>query len=164
MSHIDIKHKNSSLFYFNMNKKFTDMIFRDLTTFGGEIFYLLVLTMIFAIKEITLFWNLLLGNIFAIAIVVLIRVFYFKPRPHTQTFSNLIEKIDASSFPSLHTARIWFVAFIFMKMWGFSVGTVVSILAILVTYSRVYLKKHDWVDVSFGFILAVVLYLVIPLI
>ncbi len=148
-----------------MQQKFVHMIFRDLTTFGGEIFYLLVLALTFVLHKMSLFWDLLLGNLLAIAIVVLIRLFYFKPRPNKQTFSNLIEKIDASSFPSLHTARIWFLALSFMSFWGFSARVVIllSVLALVTTYSRIYLKKHDWFDVSFGVVLAVALYFVVPM-
>jgi membrane-associated phospholipid phosphatase len=41
----------------------------------------------------------------------LIKLFYFKPRPKEQAYKNLLQKIDASSFPSVHTSNSFIVAF-----------------------------------------------------
>jgi len=76
-----------------------------------------------------------------------VKYFFFKPRPKPMSYSNWYEKILASSFPSLHSARTFglflfsyfytnlYVAFWFLIFWG------------LISYSRVYLKKHFCIDI-----------------
>lgn len=140
--------------------KFIHMLFRDITTFGGQIFYALILICTLALQEYSLFWMLLWGNIISIVVVVLTRTFYFKPRPNKQTFSNWLEKMDASSFPSLHSARIWFIALLLIEFfkYAFPITTIFILLATVTSYSRIYLKKHDWADVVAGLLLAGILF------
>ena len=140
--------------------KFIHMLFRDITTFGGEIFYVLILICTLALQKYSLFWLLVWGNLISIIVVLLTRTFYFKPRPNKQTYSNWLEKMDASSFPSLHTARIWFLALMFVQFFEYviPITTVLIFLATITSYSRIYLKKHDWVDVIAGLFLAIILF------
>ena len=128
--------------------------FRDVTTFGGLTFYLLILiaTLIFSPS---LFFPLLLGLLISTLVIVLIRLVYFKARPLQQEYSNFIERLDASSFPSLHTARIFFLSFYFSYIWNQLHLTIILLfLALLVSYSRIHLQKHDWWDLLGGIILA----------
>ena len=159
--------KTLTLFPFNMTEepakstnKLVHMLFRDITTFGGEIFYMLILICTIALSEYSLFWILLWGNVISIIVVILTRTLYFKPRPNKQTYSNWLEKMDASSFPSLHTARIWFLSLMFVQFFEYaiSITTVLILLATTTSYSRIYLKKHDLFDVLAGLILAIVLF------
>ncbi len=96
---------------------------------------------------------------FTLGVTVGIRLLYFKNRPAVQEYHNWIEKLDASSFPSLHTARIIFLA---MTLSFFFEQEVVSIflilLALSVAYSRVYLQKHDWMDLLGGLFLGIITY------
>ena len=127
--------------------------FRDLTTFGGFTFYALML-IITLIWSRPLFWSLFRGLLLVSTVVVLIRLFYFKERPKSQEYHNLIQKIDASSFPSLHTARIVFLAFMAYSIFHNQYVTMVAVLlAALVSYSRIYLQKHDWLDLVGGVVL-----------
>ena len=141
-------------------QKFKDMLFRDITTFGGEIFYLLILVLTLALQKYSLFLLLLWGNLIAIAVVIFTRTVYFKPRPNKQTYKNWLEKMDASSFPSLHAARIWFMALLFSWYFEYNIApvTVLILLASITSYSRMYLKKHDLVDLLGGILLAVTLF------
>src|SRR3989344_6019215 len=153
-----------------MNKnKYLDTIFRDITTFGGFVFYCLFMLLTLMFQEFTLFFKLLFGIIFTTIIIVLIRTFYFKNRPNKQEYDNFIDKIDASSFPSWHTAKIVFLALIFNYFFDhnniFNNNTknyltlLFFITTLLVAYSRIYLKKHDWKDVVGGIILGMITFL-----
>src|SRR3989338_5448558 len=142
--------------------KYLDIFFRDLTTFGGALFYGLVVLLALAFQQTTLAVNLVLGFIISLAIVVPIRLLYFKNRPQKQEYSNFLERIDAASFPSWHTARIVFMALTGIFYFNNTFLTVISsILALSVCYSRIYLQKHDWMDVLGGIILAGVTYWIV---
>ena len=123
-------------------------------------FYNVILLITLAFQRIDLFLTLLFGLIFTGFITVLIRTFYFKPRPNKQQHVNYIDRIDASSFPSWHAARIFFIALILIKFFTTSYYNLFSIIllsiASLVSYSRIYLKKHDWTDILSGIILAII--------
>lgn len=56
-------------------------------------------------------------------------------------------KKDNLSFPSGHTALVWFI------VWNFP-NSITIIYALLVSYSRVYYLHHWWSDVFAGFILS----------
>lgn len=139
--------------------KYISILFRDLTTFGGAIFYVLIVLIAFAFDQVILAVHLILGFVISLAIVVPIRLLYFKNRPQKQTYSNFLERIDAASFPSWHTARAVFMALTVIFYFNNTFLTVISsILALLVCYSRIYLQKHDWMDVLGGVMLAGVTY------
>ena len=63
-----------------------------------------------------------------------------------------MEKLDASSFPSIHAARATFLFIILSKFLfvGDIYGAFLGFMLFLVFYSRVYLKKHYWIDVIVG--------------
>ncbi|MFA5020217.1 MAG: phosphatase PAP2 family protein [Candidatus Pacearchaeota archaeon] len=130
-------------------------IFQELTFLGGILFYLLFSGWFFIQKEYKLFFILISGLIIIYLATFLIRIFYFKNRPQKQDYKNLLERLDASSFPSVHSARISFI-FIFMEYHFLSsvyLSLLFLILLSLVLYSRIYLKKHDLADVIAGVIL-----------
>ncbi|MBS3169487.1 phosphatase PAP2 family protein [Candidatus Woesearchaeota archaeon] len=138
-------------------EKYLDVIFRDITTFGSFAFHFFLILFVLALGHFFLVWQLLFAFFFTLLVTVIIRQFYFKDRPLKQAHGNFVEKIDAASFPSLHTARI--VAIVLLLLDFIQNNTVTAFLlgfSILVIYSRVYLKKHDWEDVAGGMILGVV--------
>lgn len=142
-----------------LENKFIQMIFRDFTTFGGIVFFAFVIAIAFLSREYNLFFKLLFGFVFTAVITVVIRLVYFKNRPAKQEYSNIIEKIDASSFPSLHTARVVFISLTFVNVVNNKfLGAFLLLMAAIVAYSRVYLKKHDLLDLAGGLILGVITY------
>ena len=148
-----------------MEKKYLDILFRDLTTFGGALFYALIVLLAFAFNQTALAVDLILGFLISLIILVPIRLFYFRDRPQKQTYSNFLERIDASSFPSWHTARIVLLAITAIFYFNNMLVNIISVvLAVLVGYSRIYLKKHDWMDLLGGLILAGVTYGIVTLI
>ena len=131
----------------------SDVAFRDITTFGGAIFYTILVVSLFLFHQQKLAFILLAGFIITLFITVIIRLLYFRPRPVKQEFHNIIERIDASSFPSLHTSRAIFLAGIgisYSPSFLFSLFCMLS--AALIIYSRIHLKKHDGIDVLGGIV------------
>ncbi len=148
-----------------MNQKYLSIFFRDLTTFGGALFYAFIILLGLAFHQTTLAVDLALGFVIGFILLIPLRLLYFKNRPQKETYSNLIERLDASSFPSWHTARIVFFAITGIIYFKNTFLTIISItLVILVGYSRIYLKKHDWIDVLGGIVLAGVTYGIVTVI
>ncbi len=141
-------------------KHYLGEIFRDITSLGSAVFYGAVCLVVLAYGSVTLFWNLLAGFFFTGVVITVVRLVYFKPRPHKQVYKNWIEKINASSFPSWHSARVFYIVFVFIGV-SRVFDIVLLSLAGLVAYSRIYLKKHDWCDVIFGIGLGYLSYLLI---
>ncbi len=93
-------------------------IFRDLTALGGATFYALLVLLVLLLGEYRLALLLILGFLLTMIIVIGIRLFYFKPRPQKQEYHTFLERIDASSYPSWHTARAFFLALVFIDIYG----------------------------------------------
>ena len=133
--------------------------FQDVTAMGGFAASLL-LTLLFISSPLLI--PLIAGSVLTAALVIIIRLFYFKPRPKKEEYSNLWEKIDASSFPSLHAARVVFLAILFSVHFANQYLTILcTIVAILVAYSRIYLQKHDWIDIIGGAVIGMATYFLI---
>lgn len=138
-------------------EKYLEVLFRDITSFGSFVFHFFLIVFFLALKQNNLAGQLIFAFLFTLVVTVIIRTFYFKDRPKKQTHVNFLEKIDAASFPSLHTART--VAMVLILIDFIQQNTVTVFLmsfSVLVIYSRVYLKKHDWDDVAGGIILGVI--------
>ena len=133
--------------------------FRDVTAMGGFAASLLII-LLFLWSPLLL--PLIAGSVLTAALVILIRIFYFKPRPKKEEYSNLPEKIDASAFPSLHAARIAFMAILLSGHFANHYLTILfAFTAALVSYSRIYLQKHDWIDLAGGVVVGVATYFII---
>ncbi len=130
---------------------------RDLTSLANPIVLLLVplcflrWTHNFQVLFIALALNELLGS--------LIKFFFHKPRPDGQKYNTALEKIDAGSFPSLHSSRIAVVyltlAFLAPNLW-FRLLFLAVIL--VVGYSRIFLKKHFLTDVIGGYVFGAIIF------
>ncbi|MEK6905855.1 MAG: phosphatase PAP2 family protein [Nanoarchaeota archaeon] len=133
--------------------------FRDITAIGGLVASLLLI-LLFVSSQLLM--PLVAGSLIIASIIILIRIFYFKDRPKKEMHTNFVERIDASSFPSMHTARIFFLAILFSVYFANRYLTILCIIiAVLVSYSRIYLKKHDWIDVLGGVAVGVATYFLI---
>ena len=132
-------------------KRQKDDFFRDFSALGGVWIYLLAVVVFLIRKEYQLVKRLFVGLILLYIIVILIRSFYFKHRPNKLGYSSFIGKIDASSFPSQHSSRITFMSAVLAVYYNTTTFCIaLAFIAILVIYSRVYLKKHDVIDVIAG--------------
>lgn len=138
-------------------ERYLDVFFRDITSLGSFAFHFFLILFVLALGKYLLVWQLLFSFFFTLLATTVIRTFYFKDRPHKQTHANFIEKIDAASFPSLHTARtVAMVLIILNTLQNHAVTAFLVAFSVLILYSRVYLKKHDWEDVAGGIILGVI--------
>ena len=83
-----------------------------------------------------------------------IKLCYKKDRPKPYLRTNMYTHVDANSFPSIHSARISAVAsYAYYSFFSPHTLMIAVLAALLVGYSRVYLKKHFWEDVLVGFLL-----------
>ncbi len=139
-----------------------DDLFRDISSLGSLFAYLLITIFFIIQKEYDLFGKLAIGLIAIYIIIITIRSIYFKDRPKKYLYSSFIERLDASSFPSLHTTRISFLSILLMSYTNnYILSASLLTLIGLVAYSRVYFKKHDLLDVFAGIVLGIVVYLIV---
>lgn len=121
-----------------------------MTLFGTPLFYLFLIFMFFEMDRPFAFKFLTILIIVEV-ICWLIKIVYKKDRPTPQSRTSFIESIDANSFPSIHAARISAIAIALFFFYGgllfFSIGIC---LMLGVAYSRIFLKKHDVLDVAAG--------------
>ena len=106
---------------------------------------------IFILLWATLFVSYALGSI--------VKLLYHKPRPEPQHATNWLQKIDASSFPSIHTANSMILAFwgilSVLQSWsqniiGYMVICLWFSFFVTISVSRVVLKKHFPIDIVAG--------------
>jgi len=144
---------------FDLNMNIKKGLWRDVTALGGTFFFFVVLAFFLSLGYTALFIQLVAGFLFTGMIITLSRILYFKPRPKPKEYTNFIERIDASSFPSWHAARIVLLAitlhFFFKNKY---ISVILAIVALLVCYSRIRLQKHDWIDLTAGIVLGALTY------
>ncbi len=142
-----------------LTKKILKRIIKDITVLGGTLFYILtIITLYFTNKKIIAL-KLTIALIITYIIISFIRILYFKERPKKKEYNNIIEKIDASSFPSMHSTRIIILTLTLTKIYNNIIITMMLILiASLVGISRIILKKHYTIDVIAGYILGILIY------
>ncbi len=139
-------------------------LFRDISSFGSLIFYILVIALTFLLGNYDTFYRLLIGLAIIYLVTIILRTLFFKERPIKLKHESFIEKLDAASFPSLHTSRTAFMAAILINFFNnFIISILLILLALTIAYSRIYLKKHDWKDVSAGAVLGVLVYFLVNL-
>ena len=143
-------------------KKLKDLIFEEITAFGGVLIYISTIIISLFLKNFILFIELLSGLSFLYISAIIIRSIYFKERPKKRSYHTFIGKIDASSFPSLHSARALFFSLIIKSIFpNNQIFYFLLFITLLVGYSRIYLKKHYWFDVIGGYILGFIIYLLV---
>jgi undecaprenyl-diphosphatase len=136
-----------------MYKKIKQIVVEDMSFFGSFVFAgFFCLLLVFT----PYFWLAFFSMVVVHILVILLRFVFPKSRPKKQKAVSFLERIDASSFPSLHASRISIIAVI---SWVVSpyFGLLGSCLALGVGISRVLLRKHYVVDVIVGYILGVAL-------
>ncbi len=134
-------------------------LMENVTVFGSVFAHFLLLVLAFAIGD-PIFYVLARGIILIYVLTVPTKLLLFRNRPKKMNYKALWEKIEASSFPSVHAAR---ATFMFLALAARFANPVVSAIllatALAVIYSRIYLKKHYAVDVIGGTMIGAVIYL-----
>ena len=123
---------------------------RDCSSLGSALFVVLA-CLVMSLSDWTVAARLALGLLCVEACGNSIKFFFHRERPEAQPHGGIMEKLDAASFPSIHTARSAMVAVVAGTSgdWGFVWATV----TVLVGSSRIMLKKHYFGDVLAGCIL-----------
>jgi undecaprenyl-diphosphatase len=125
-------------------------LWRDVTSLGSAPAWLLFCLLAILHSE-KLFIKLVVAGALCLLLTALIRALYFRKRPKTRPQHGFFSRLDASSFPSLHTARILALAIVVLDAL-FSLPVLILSLAVvlLVAYSRILLSHHDFFDLIGG--------------
>ena len=124
---------------------------QDVTAFGSLVFSIALIAGAYAIGEPALSFQLLVALILCYTISFPIKIFFFKQRPKKERYGNLIEKFEASSFPSVHSMRAVSLAIILAVFANNLLFTLLEALVVIGTlYSRILLRKHFLVHVVWG--------------
>lgn len=133
-------------------------IIQDVTGLGGVPVFLITTILLLATENYSQFNQAIIGFVLSYIIVVSARLIFFKERPDKQKFANFLERIDASSFPSLHSTRAALMGTVLINFFNSIPLTILFILLILfVGLSRILLKRHYFDDVFAGILLGVIL-------
>ena len=132
-------------------------IIEDTSALGGIAVFLSAIFIAFFTDNKILALKLFIGLILCYAVVIGIRIFYFKQRPDKQKYKTFLGKLDASSFPSLHAMSSIYVAIVLANHIKKSIISIFLVsISLLIAYSRIYLKKHYFVDIMLGLILGII--------
>ena len=139
-------------------RKYTEYM-RDFTSLANP--FVLLLVSFVSLGMSHEFFIVLVGLVVNETVGSLIKLFFHKKRPNGQKYANSFEKIDAGSFPSIHSSRVAFVYLMLYSATNFiSLKILFLALIPLIGYTRVHLKKHYLSDVLGGYVLGVILFLV----
>ena len=139
-------------------KKYTKEGFVAITQLGSAYFYAILVIFLLTTNKKTIALHLTLGLLACYILSIIFRLFYFKNRPEKEDYFNLFTKINASSFPSVHMMTSIYVAVAlanYIKI--LPVSIFLGLTALLIGYSRIYLKKHYFIDVFFGLVIGLTL-------
>ena len=140
-----------------MSSRMMQRAIKNLSALGAVPFYLFLTVFIFLIGNYSTFLQLLIGFAASYGIVIAIRSVYYRPRPRPENYSSIIEKIDASSFPSLHSLRITMISVILVYSYNSLLAILFfSLVSISVCYTRYYLKRHYFSDIIAGISLGLI--------
>lgn len=130
--------------------------FRDFTSLANPLLLLFVPFTILANYNIKAFYCIAIALLINEIIGSLIKIIFPKTRPNGQTYKGIMQKIDAGSFPSLHSSRI---SIVYLSLFSLTENSIMQVLFLLVVaivmLSRVQLKKHFWIDVIGGLAMGV---------
>src|SRR3989344_7108041 len=139
-------------------QKYYDDAFRDISTFGSSWFMGLITLVSIILGNYKFAIYIITGFILSYIITATIRLFYFKNRPKKEKYESIFSKLDAASFPSNHSIRAMYMAIITGSYFNSLILTIIlSIGALFVAYSRIYIKKHYYVDIVSGLIMGGIL-------
>jgi membrane-associated phospholipid phosphatase len=125
-------------------------VWESITWFGGLLFMLFLLFLSYVVGEREFAYRLAIGIVAATVLVVLVRAVYYKMRPDKQKYTSWMTRIDSSSFPSLHSTRIWLLAVLVQYTYGSWLALAGWVIAVAVSISRYYLKRHYASDIIVG--------------
>ena len=140
-----------------VKKNFIETV-RDFTAFGNPLILFILSALVLGLDKNLIY--ILIGLIFIELVSRGIRIFYYKDRPRKEAHNNFLEKLDASSFPSIHSARSSFIFLVLYSLTNYPANLLFILLFLIVGFTRIMLKKHYLIDVLFGFIIGGITYLI----
>jgi len=133
---------------------YKEELLQDIKGLAGVPVFGVLIVLSFLLNKFELAKELFVGLIAAHILTILIRALYFRRRPDKERYRTFIEKIDASSFPSLHSMRAGVLAAVlgvyFVNFWPV---LLFILCAVAVAFSRVLSKRHYASDAVVGLIL-----------
>lgn len=140
-----------------LSKYIFDNFFSSVTLFGTPVFYGVVVLLFIKIN-LSFAIRLALALLATEAVCAIIKLAYPKKRPIPRPSKGLLEKYDAGSFPSIHSARITTLAIMINIFYKDPLLLFVSTaLVVFVGYSRMRLKHHYFIDVAGGIVIGAII-------
>ncbi len=122
----------------------------DCSALGSTLFVLIVV-LLATLSDRTAAARLAVGFACVEACGNTIKFLWHRNRPEAQPHETHLERLDAGSFPSIHTARSAMIAVVAGGLWGWFPWWAAA--TVLVGVSRIVLRKHRVGDVIGGAIL-----------
>ena len=142
---------------FLKNMKIIRTFFWTISLLGTPYFYIPVI-LYFLKASPRLAIILAFALLFTEIVCAAVKYIYPKERPIPMPNKTFFQKYRAGSFPSIHTARITTFSISIISVYTNKIFILTALLVISgVGYSRIYLKKHYFIDVICGFIIGAVI-------
>lgn len=142
-------------------KEIYSVILKDLGAYGGFPFYGLLILLFLLLRDFSFAYTLIISLVVVTIVVIVFRLTYFKPRPGQKKKKHeiLYQRVDNSSFPSIHAARAVMLSFALFAKAPVLLPLLV-LLTLIVFASRLHFKRHDTADVVVGLLIGGVLGLI----
>lgn len=135
---------------------------QDSTALGGLPIYVFTMLFFLLTEYRVNAYRLFAGLVLCYSITILVRAMHFKWRPDKQDYSNWIEKIDASSLPSLHSMRAVVLFGTLAYFFASPLAWMLSILGMFaVGGTRILLSRHYLTDVLAGAGIGVIILVIV---
>lgn len=149
--------------YSRIIRKYEQETWLELSTLGSFTFGIIIaLFMVSIDSEFSI--RLIAGMLLVEGVSASIKTVFHCQRPESESYSNLLEKINSGSFPSVHAGRVMLyslsVISVLNSIWG---AMLILLLTALVGISRIVLRKHYVTDVLGGYALGFIAWYLITL-
>jgi len=139
-----------------VSKKLLATLLDEFAFFGGIPFYVLVTLFAYFIGQKELYLALIYCFLLSFIIKLIITSLHYKERPRKQEFTIFMEKILASSFPSTHSINSTILAALLIITFQLRWIVITTLtFAILVFIQRYVSKKHYFIDILGGILIAI---------
>lgn len=133
-----------------------DEVMRDTTALGGIALYGFIALFFLLLGSAEVFVQLAIGIVLLYAVISPLRLLFFRIRPDHSAYAGLFTKIDAGSFPSMHSARSTLLAIVLGTVFNSALAWALLALAVVAVIStRVMLKRHYVTDILGGIVVGV---------
>jgi len=110
----------------------------------------------FLLTNFNIFLKLFVGIALSFVIITVIRLNFYKHRPHKKIKpKNVLGIIAKSSFPSMHSANSTIFAIVVGLSTNMTLLVFFIVMALIIIFSRWFLRKHYPIDLLAGTVLGV---------